>query len=168
MNEACRDERQRMRNDREFLKFWLTNRKHMITDDSVLAAAIGVLLELDRKEELREAAADIMCEIMDPEELVPHGFKHVSFNPGPAAQQQASSIPDPKPAAPKVAGPINDVQLLRDRLVEEAAHRIHEYEEAYPEVGMGMSKHTAMVKAIENLKREGILPPDYEPAGGAT
>jgi len=54
---------------------------------------------------------------------------------------------------------IKDLQTI---IVEERAQRLLAFDKAYPDVGMGMSYSTAKADAISQLKREGILPPEYE------
>jgi hypothetical protein len=51
---------------------------------------------------------------------------------------------------------------LANALVEERAQRLLALDKAYPDVGMGMSYSTARADAIAQLKREGILPQQYE------
>lgn len=47
-------------------------------------------------------------------------------------------------------------------LIDERAQRILDYDEAYPDVGMGMSWNAARYQAITTLKNEGLLPSTYK------
>jgi hypothetical protein len=47
-------------------------------------------------------------------------------------------------------------------LIAERAQRILDYDEAYPDVGMGMSWQAARYQAITALKNEGLLPSTYK------
>lgn len=55
-----------------------------------------------------------------------------------------------------------NIQTLIEALIKERTQRILDLDKAYPEVGMGMPLSMARADAIAQLKREGILPPEYK------
>ena len=55
----------------------------------------------------------------------------------------------------------SEVERLYEILIQERTNSILAYDDAYPDVGMGMHLSTARSEAIASLKKEGILPKDY-------
>lgn len=50
---------------------------------------------------------------------------------------------------------------LIEALINERAARAMEFDDAYPDVGPGLSWGVARYDAIESLKKEGLIPNDY-------
>lgn len=48
-----------------------------------------------------------------------------------------------------------------NHLINERAQRLMDYNEAYPDVGMGLSWRAAEYEATEQLKREGLIPKNH-------
>ena len=57
---------------------------------------------------------------------------------------------------------IMNMNALAEALVNERAQRLLDLDDAYPDVGMGMSYSTARADAIAQLKNEGVLPKEYK------
>lgn len=55
-----------------------------------------------------------------------------------------------------------DSEKLIKLLVDERAARLKDYDDAYPDIGWGMSKRTAIRQAIKELKQSNLIPSDYE------
>lgn len=54
------------------------------------------------------------------------------------------------------------LERLQDALVTERAKRLKQYDDAYPEIGMGMGEWYYNKIAIEQLITEGLIPQDYQ------
>jgi hypothetical protein len=57
---------------------------------------------------------------------------------------------------------MTEVERLQEALINEKTAGILAYDDAYPDVGMGMLDSTARRLAIERLIEQGYLPQDYE------
>ena len=49
-----------------------------------------------------------------------------------------------------------------EHLINERAERLKLYDDAHPDIGMGMSFSMCRNQAIQDLKREGKVPRDYK------
>lgn len=55
-----------------------------------------------------------------------------------------------------------EIKKLQQALIEQRANHILDMDEAYPDIGMGMSRNTAQREAIQKLKTEGLIPKSFD------
>lgn len=80
-----------------------------------------------------------------------HGFCDVCHTAGSLNHVNTAPVPE-------------EVFRLRQALIDERAKHLKAMDDAYPDVGWGLTAAMARDDAIKQLKNEGLIPADYEEA----